>query len=66
MLDLLPLQIRSSAVRGTNDVIGLALRFNLSFYDVTYLDLALETASGFATLDKKLNEVAKELGLKTV
>jgi len=42
----------------------LALRHTLSAYDAAYLDLALRSASGLATLDDRLSDVARKVGLE--
>ncbi len=43
---------------------ALAIRHGLSAYDAAYLDLAVRSASGLATLDDRLGEVAAGLGLE--
>lgn len=46
-------------------IFQLAQAHNLTAYDATYLDLALQQQIGLASLDKQLNTVSKKLGIET-
>ncbi|MCL4351880.1 MAG: type II toxin-antitoxin system VapC family toxin [Firmicutes bacterium] len=46
--------------------LSLALRFNLSVYDASYLELAERQSVPLATHDERLSNSAKELGLAPI
>lgn len=49
--------------KNQKEIIHLSLKYSLSSYDATYLELALRKAGRLLTLDKKLAKVAKGLKL---
>ncbi|MBM4353615.1 MAG: type II toxin-antitoxin system VapC family toxin [Deltaproteobacteria bacterium] len=59
----LPLVTDPSTPETMRRLTALAVRHGLSAYDTAYLDLALRSASGLATLDDRLSDVARKVGL---
>jgi len=61
------LPIKTDMISGT-EVIGrlrtLARQYNLSAYDVAYLELALRKGLGLATTDLNLQSASKKAGVK--
>lgn len=63
-LQLLPdLRIRMVDPASYQDDLALAVRYNLTFYDASYLSLALRQGAVLATLDKALREAAVKAGV---
>lgn len=51
---------------GSNlQILGLARHYEISFYDASYLMLAHHYNSTIISFDKKMNNVAQQLGLET-
>lgn len=48
------------------EVMELARKSNLSFYDAIYLSLAKEQAVPLATLDNKLSQAAEQMGVEVL
>lgn len=64
MLKVLPITIDDKSVQAAHEMTyELALEQDLSGYDAAYLELALRRQLPIASLDKKLNRAAKDLGL---
>jgi predicted nucleic acid-binding protein len=64
MLTILPIKVDDKAVQAAHgSVYELALEHHLSSYDAAYLDIAMRRQLPLATLDKKLIQAAKRLGL---
>lgn len=62
----LPIQVCTSInLSELNEVISLGQSLNLSFYDASYLKLAILKNLPLATLDTKLQEAAKQAGVST-
>lgn len=67
MLQVLPIRMDEKALHLAHDATyELALEQDLTAYDAAYLEIALRRQLPIATLDKKLNAAAKELGLTVV
>lgn len=49
-----------------NDVLELARRHRLTFYDATYCELALREGLRLATLDGELAQAARQEGVQTI
>ena len=63
-LSALPIAIDPETdARAWTATLGLADRFNLTLYDVTYLELALRRAAPLASLDAALRDDAQALGV---
>ncbi|MGX6960281.1 MAG: type II toxin-antitoxin system VapC family toxin [Rickettsia endosymbiont of Pentastiridius leporinus] len=45
------------------DIMDLAIQYNLTFYDASYLEVALRHNLPIATLDKALRKASKEAGI---
>jgi predicted nucleic acid-binding protein len=63
LLSGLPLVTDPATPETMKRLSALAILHGLSAYDAAYLDLAMRSASGLATLDDGLREVAASLGL---
>jgi predicted nucleic acid-binding protein len=67
MLKALPIKVDEKAMLHAHEATyELALEQHLSAYDASYLEIALRRQLPIATLDKKLNQVATDLGLTVV
>lgn len=64
-LQALPVELRHCAVLADYDdgIVPLAESHDLSFYDAIYLHLALEEELTLATVDRKLQNAAREEGV---
>lgn len=63
-LSKLPIVVDSATEsRAWSDTIGLARQHTLSAYDASYLELSLREGLPLATLDEKLEEAARSLGV---
>jgi predicted nucleic acid-binding protein len=63
-LSRLPIRVVDSSERiSFHGALALANRFDLSVYDAAYLDVALRYKGDLATRDRRLAEVAGQLGL---
>jgi predicted nucleic acid-binding protein len=64
LLSALPIKIEHfSQQRSFDSVINLAREQNLSSYNATYLDLAIQTGLKLATLDQSLRNAADKSGV---
>lgn len=61
----LPIRVDRRAVP-CSEILGLALRFGLSTYDASYLELALRLQCPIATQDEALRFAAHAAGVGTV
>ena len=68
LLTLMPLNVdRFSATPESVHSIGkLAIKYNLSSYDASYLDLTIRLEASFASLDKKLKDSCIQAGIHTL
>jgi predicted nucleic acid-binding protein len=65
-LEMLPLEIDDrGASASLTDVLPLALAFELTAYDATYLELAMRIEAPLCTLDSRLQSAAKRAGIDT-
>jgi predicted nucleic acid-binding protein len=63
-LNSLPITVDDeTTARAWGDTLGLARSQNLSAYDAAYLELALRRGLPLATLDEKLKDAAKAVGV---
>lgn len=61
----LPIKIDVDGIPHTlSETLSLALRYRLSAYDASYLELALRENLSFATLDTDLRKAAKRAGIE--
>jgi predicted nucleic acid-binding protein len=63
---LIKLPIRNAPLPDGGDVLALARKHQLTFYDAAYLELALREGLGLATLDKQLIAAAYAEGVSLV
>ncbi len=61
--EVLTLDLREQPRPESRDVMSLAGRFELSFYDASYLDLSLKASLRLATLDRRLIAAAPLAGV---
>lgn len=60
----LPIRVADSSERVSfHGALALAIRFDLSVYDAAYLDVALRHKGYLATRDRRLADVARQLGV---
>ena len=65
-LEMLPLEIDNrGASASLTEVLPLALAFELTAYDATYLELAMRIEAPLCTLDSRLQSAAKRAGIDT-
>ena len=65
-LETLPLEIDDrTASSSLTDVLPLALAYELTAYDATYLELAMRIEAPLCTLDSGLHSAAKRAGIDT-
>lgn len=64
--ELLLLPIRQVAIGDISELLGLAVKHNLSVYDTCYLQAALVSRFPLATNDKKLKDAAEANHLATM
>ncbi len=64
--ELLLLPIRQVAIGDIGELLGLAVKHNLSLYDTCYLQAALASRLPLATNDKKLKDAAEANHLVTM
>ena len=62
----LPIKIDNSFNLTANNVLKIAKTNNLSIYDAAYIELALRIKCPIATLDKKVIQVAKSVGIELI
>src|ERR1035437_6871758 len=62
-ISALPIEVDSSPAPGQRQLFELAMRFNLSSYDATYLELAMRHGLPIATQDVQLKEAATAAGV---
>ena len=65
-LGQLPIEVDSGLVPGQRQLFELAMRYSLSSYDATYLELAMRHGLPIATQDVQLRQAAIEAGLDVV
>lgn len=62
----LPIKIDNSFTLTANNILNIAKTNNLSIYDSAYIELALRIKCPIATLDKKVIQVAKNVGIELI
>ena len=66
LLGQLPIEIISLASLGEVSITaGISVELDISFYDASYLNLAVSNQCSLATLDQKLWQAAKTAGIST-
>lgn len=60
------IEVADRGLRGLMEAVELAQRHRLSVYDALYLQLAIDSAAEFATLDRDLAQAARAEGLSLV
>lgn len=63
---LIKLPIRSAPFPDGGEVLALARKHQLTFYDAAYLELALREGLALATLDKQLTAAARAEGISLI
>ena len=66
LLKALPIRVETQSLSDTVDLQSLARRWNLTAYDVAYLDLALRLGAPFATCDQFLRDAATVEGITVI
>ncbi len=67
LLQTLPMTVEDPVLtRALGPVLQLARAQGLSAYDASYLELAMRQASPLATLDARLAQVARQLGVSVI
>lgn len=67
LLNDLPIEIAPPTAQDVfGDTLSLAREHGLSSYDAAYLDLAIRRGVALATLDKKLQQTAKRIGVEVI
>ena len=65
-LNQLPIEVDTAAPLGQRQLFELAMRYNLSSYDATYLELAMRHGLPLATQDEQLKLAAQMAGVDVV
>ena len=65
-LGQLPIEVDTAAPPGQRPLFELAMRYNLSSYDATYLELAMRHGLPLATQDEQLQLAAKAAGVDVI
>lgn len=63
VIDALPIDIDAGTTPGPRQLLEIAMRYDLSSYDATYLELALRSHLPIASQDTKLRAAALQAGL---
>jgi predicted nucleic acid-binding protein len=67
LLTQLPIHVEQAwPERSMNELLSLGRANDLSSYDASYLDLAMRHGLPIATLDRKLTEAAKQMGVPII